>query len=389
MFFLTRTYSSGPRAAAALFLAFALSGCDRGEIKTHQVSNKGAEQSPATGQQPGAAADDRGLTWTVPTGWVAKAGDAMRFGSFGVTNASGQSADISVIPLGGMAGGELSNVNRWRGQVGLPPVKEEELAALWEKVPIGTETGKLMDMAGTNAAEGSKSHILAAIVTRGDLTWFFKMTGGADLVTAEKARFVEFLKSVKYGGPVTMPGMGALPAGPLPDGHPEVAGGANPALPGGHPPVGMPPSGMGAAKGAADATPIGDGSGGPQGWVKVNPKPMQSERFIIKGDGGEAEAALSELAGDGGGPLPNVNRWRQQIGLAAGSSEDMAKVSKDLDVAGAKATVVDITNDAGKKRVVAVMMPKGGGTQFFKLMGDAAVVAREKDKFLQHVTSAK
>jgi hypothetical protein len=387
MFILTRLHRTGPRAAAALFLALAVSGCDRGEIKTYQVTNKPSDQGAAAGQA--GAADDRGLSWTLPANWIAKAGDAMRFGSFGVTNSTGQSADISVIPLGGMAGGELSNVNRWRGQVGLPPVKEEELAALWEKVPVGSETGKLMDMEGTNPAEGSKSHILAAIATRGDLTWFFKMTGGAELVTAEKAHFVEFLKSIKFGGPVSMPNMGAIPAGPLPDGHPAVASAGSPALPGGHPPVGMPGAGIGASKGAADATPIGDGSGGPQGWVKVNPKPMQSERFIVKGDGGEAEAALSELSGDGGGPLPNVNRWRQQIGLAPGSAEDMAKASSDLQVAGAKATVVDITNEETKKRVVAVMVPKGGGTQFFKLMGDGAVVAREKEKFLQHVTQAK
>ncbi len=51
----------------------------------------------------------------------------MRVASFEVSE-NGKTADVSVIPLGGMAGGDLANVNRWRGQVGLPPLAERRSA---------------------------------------------------------------------------------------------------------------------------------------------------------------------------------------------------------------------------------------------------------------------
>ncbi len=323
----------------------------------------------------------------------------MRVGSFGVTNSAGQMADISVIPLGGLAGGELPNVNRWRGQVGLPPVQEAELATLWQPVPIGPETGKLIDMAGTNPAEEAKSHILAAVLTRGGTTWFFKMTGGHELVAAQKANFLAFLKSIEFGGGMPAPGLGALTSAALPDGHPPVE--APPGLPPGHPPVdggnqepaaalpaGHPPIETPtppAAANAAAALPEGAGAGA---WVKQSPKPMQTERFTIKGAGGEAEVSLSELAGDGGGALPNVNRWRQQIGLGPIDAEALAKLASTVDVQGTAAQVVDMTNDGTQKRVVAASVPKGARTLFYKLMGDAAVVGREKEKFIQYVCAA-
>ena len=52
-------------------------------------------------------------------------------------------ADVSVIPLPGMAGRDIDNVNRWRGQVGLAPVSEGELGKLAETVQVGGQEGKL------------------------------------------------------------------------------------------------------------------------------------------------------------------------------------------------------------------------------------------------------
>ena len=43
---------------------------------------------------------------------------------------------MSVIPLPGLAGSDLDNVNRWRGQVGLSAVSEAELAKLVQPVEI-------------------------------------------------------------------------------------------------------------------------------------------------------------------------------------------------------------------------------------------------------------
>jgi hypothetical protein len=64
-----------------------------------------------------------------------------------------------------------------------------------------------------------------------------------------------------------------------------------------------------------------------------------------------------------------------------------------MDASGGKATVVDISGtDAatGKPtRLVGVVLPFGGQTWFYKLMGDASVVAQQKDAFTQFIQSAK
>ena len=39
---------------------------------------------------------------------------------------------------------------------------------------------------------------------------------------------------------------------------------------------------------------------------------------IARCGGAQAAVNVSSLAGDGGGLLPNVNRWREQLGLDAG-----------------------------------------------------------------------
>ena len=56
----------------------------------------------------------------LPDGWQEIAPSQMRVASFAVTNASGSSADVGVIPL--PAGeNEIDLINMWRDQMQLPP----------------------------------------------------------------------------------------------------------------------------------------------------------------------------------------------------------------------------------------------------------------------------
>ena len=74
----------------------------------------------------------------------------MRAASFRVAAHDGRQADVSVIPLPGLAGSDLDNVNRWRGQVGLPGVSEAELAKLAQPVEIAGQSASLYEQAGAN-----------------------------------------------------------------------------------------------------------------------------------------------------------------------------------------------------------------------------------------------
>ena len=99
---------------------------------------------------------------------------------------------MSVVPLPGMAGSDTANVNRWRGQVGLPAATADELQKMAETVEAGGQPAKLYDIAGQNSGGGNAKRILGVIQHRNGMTWFFKMTGDADLVEQQKPAFVDF-----------------------------------------------------------------------------------------------------------------------------------------------------------------------------------------------------
>jgi hypothetical protein len=114
-------------------------------------------------------------------------------------------------------------------------------------------------------------------------------------------------------------------------------------------------------------------------------------KFIIGSGDATAAVNVSQLAGDGGGLLPNINRWRAQLGLTPTTEDEIAKLPT-IDASGAKATLVEISGTdarAGKPAsLVGLVLPLGGQTWFYKLMGDAIVVAQQKDALIKFVNSA-
>lgn len=146
--------------------------------------------TPVNPPQTPAAASKPPFEYKTPEGWKENAGNAMRLASFEVKNDAGI-ADVSVSRFPG-GGDALANVNRWRGQVKLDPLTEEELEKSARKMDIGGLAGAYYE------AVGPEQTILAAIVPDGDSKWFFKMQGPNDAVAAETSRFEEFLKSIKF-----------------------------------------------------------------------------------------------------------------------------------------------------------------------------------------------
>lgn len=97
--------------------------------------------------------------WTLPEGWTETAGSGMRFATIQVP-AEGQvlvegrkSLEMSVIRLpkaGPWNAQVLSNVNRWRGQLGLPPTGEPALKLSTSPLPQ-SEEALLVDLKGVYA----------------------------------------------------------------------------------------------------------------------------------------------------------------------------------------------------------------------------------------------
>ncbi len=357
-------------------------------------------KQPASGSgqpslaQPGTAAQSP-LSYKTPAGWEAVAPGSIRIASFRVKGPDDSLADVSVVPLAGPAGSDLENVNRWRQQVGLAPIGATDLAGMGQKIAMSGESAQLYEMAGQPTGAKEKLRILAAVQRFEGGVLFYKMTGSDALVAKQRPAFVDFLKSVKFQ---VAPGQ---PEG-LPPSHPPIGdlaaapGTGQPDLPPSHPPLGgqpdLPPSQPAIGEGAPGTPALGGKSAWklPAGWQEEAPGMMQTARFLATGAGGaKAEASIASIPGEGGGLLANVNRWRRQIGLSPIEAADLPKQTSTLEVGGAKTTVLDVTSQDSKKRLIAVTVPDGASTIFYKLLGDEAVVAKEKEAFLRFVQSPK
>ena len=301
-----------------------------------------------------------------PGDWQEAPPGEMRAASFRVAGKDNKQADVSVVPLPGLAGSDLDNVNRWRGQVGQPAVSEAELAKLAQPVEVAGQSASLYEQAGANPGSGDKTRILAAIARRDGVAWFFKMTGEDDLVVQQKPAFIEFLKSVTFPA--------ATAQAQLPPSHPPIDAGNMTAQ-------------AGPAAASTEAKPNWEV---PSGWKEVSGGQFLVSKFILPG-GGDAPTAVnvSKSPGDGGGLLANVNRWRSQLGLGPVAEADLASQVQSLDLPSGKGTLADIAGQdarTGKQaRLLAVVVPRPSETWFYKLMGDAQVVQHEKDAFMKFV----
>lgn len=336
-------------------------------------ADDGHNHGPGDGHDHGAVANPHAMratpkvTYTTPEGWrEAGAGD-MRVAGFTISGTNGQSAQVAVTPLPGMAGREALIVNMWRQQVGLGELSPEEADKQLTAVDIGGEPGRMFDMAGKSAA-GETIRIVTAMAHRGAMSWFYKLQGNDELVTAQKANFVAFLKSVK---------LEEAPANDLPAGHPPLAR----------------PGAMAGA--VTEQRPPKPRTGGPTwtvpiGWKEIDGGQFLFTKFVIAGEAGaQATVNVSVSAGDGGGLLPNVNRWRGQLGHGSWSEADLKKNTQEIEVAGGKATYLELsgTDSSTEKPAMTLgaQVVRAGQTWYYKLMGEPALAAAQKESFVAFV----
>lgn len=170
-----------------------LAGCDAEEGISHYTVARELPRPAAKKSFSNAP----GLSYSVPEGWretAPRGGFALK--SF-VTGPAESAAELTVTPLQGNAGGLAANANRWRGQLGLAPLSEEELAKVTKYVEIGGSRAVVLDFHGEGDAP---KRTLGVVVENGDKTWFFKLMGPDPAVHAAEAGFESFMKSVRFDG---------------------------------------------------------------------------------------------------------------------------------------------------------------------------------------------
>jgi hypothetical protein len=134
-------------------------------------------------------------------GWKEGRTGGVRVAAFEITE-DGGTAEVTVIPFPGDVGGLLENVNRWRGQVHLPPVDQAELARAAQPIPVGDEAGNYVDVTGPESDGASRQRLLGVLAKHDNQTWAFKMIGPLDLVSKHKPDFESFVKSIRFDGAV-------------------------------------------------------------------------------------------------------------------------------------------------------------------------------------------
>jgi hypothetical protein len=201
-----------PAGVAACALALA-GGCRREQV-THFRVEKGIELASASaapratmaetppagggmqGDVPPPPRPDAALAWTLPKGWSQDVAGGMRYATLKPPAAVPGKVDVSVVVLPGPAGGELANVNRWRGQIGLPPIGDAELVAARRKVR--SKAGELALYDFTSEGE-KKSRMVAALAEVDGSTWFLKLAGDAEPVAVARPDFLKLLESLRRG----------------------------------------------------------------------------------------------------------------------------------------------------------------------------------------------
>ena len=318
------------------------------------AANAGAGAPQARGPIP--------LEWSMPTGWVELPPTDLRLANFSLQASPESECYLSVLP--GSAGGVVGNINRWQKQMGQPDLTEAQIAAL-PKIPLlGLEATKVVidgafgGMSGTDPKSGYRMY--GAVLQAGENSIFVKMTGPQAVLTPEETNFDAFCGSIR----VKDDAVAAAPAEP-PTSASDIAV---------------------TAPTIQQSTTMTWTS--PTSWVDAGQKPMREATYTF-GAAGAGECYISQLSGDAGGVLGNINRWCNQMGHAPLTEADLPTlptvkflgVDSPLVTLEGTFTAMDGTAKSDYM-MIGTLGKKGDDMVFVKMVGPKADVEAEKTNFV-------
>ena len=149
---------------------------------------------PFAGGMPPVASTNEGsgrkapeLAFKEPEGWTKAPPKIFSLATF-TAGTGDKQAEITVSAAGGDL---LANVNRWRGQIGLPPVDQEQLAKELAKIETLGTSGDYVQLVGPSKT------IFGVVATVGGTQYFIKLTGDSETAELQKANFESFVKSLQ------------------------------------------------------------------------------------------------------------------------------------------------------------------------------------------------
>ncbi len=130
--------------------------------------------------------------WTKPEGWTETPPKTFGIAAFTV----GEDKKQVEITLSSAGGDWTANVNRWRGQVSLPPISPDEIAKDAKQIEVLGVQGNYVQLSGTTEKYGP-TRLFGIAATAGGTQYFIKLTGDPELAEREQANFEAFAKSLK------------------------------------------------------------------------------------------------------------------------------------------------------------------------------------------------
>ncbi len=339
-------------------LCFAVSlSCSEEKIRTYQVASEEKETpQPAPETTPSSSPSPQitgKLRWKAPDTWEKQTPGQFQLELYKITD----QASLAISSLPGDAGGIPANVNRWRGQIGLPSTED-----------VGGDVIEV-ESQGVSARwfelKGAEQSILSSIISLPKETWFFKLTCSTTELEAMREQFQNFLATVD------METVANPPETPPPsESQPE----------------------------ASTDKKSGIGLDIPEGWVKSEGSSMRVASFSIPGPGNgvpDGDVSVVPLMGESGSILENVNRWRGQVKLPAlASDKDPALGTEKQGVAGTFLITHMVSEEplfeGGKKGGISTaILKRGDTTWFFKLSAEAELLEKNREAFEKFVLTAE
>lgn len=342
-----------------------LTSCEKNsEIKVYRVSKAPLEESApqlqgamptntAAPQASGAVRPSAATAVTTPPNWQPQPLSQMRQASFLVKADNGAVTDISFVSLGAAAGNVLDNVNRWLDQLGQPPVTEQKLGEIAQRLRTSLGDAIIVDLAGSpkDSDPARDGRIIAAMVTNDRATLFFKMRGNADLTEKQKDEFIKWVAAIcEAQGKTESPQMAAM--APQEGGAPTIKWNI------------------------------------PAGWTEVPPSSMRYASFsAAANNGNKVDISVVTFPGEGGSDTDNMNRWRGQIGLPPIDESAVTSQVTPLKTRDATFSTTDIAG--ADARTIAAWTHHNGRVWFFKATGPNPAVEKEKPNFVKFIESVR
>jgi hypothetical protein len=297
--------------------------------------------------------------FNLPEGWEELEPTQMRV--INLRPAGDPQLECALTVLPGDGGGLTANVNRWRDQIGLKPLTEEQVETLPKSGLLG-QPATVVDLRGAYTGMGNAAQedwgLLGLVLATERFTLFVKMTGPAERVSTERAGFEEFCSSLRAE---------------MPAAQDEHAGHDHP--PGQHPPE------TGSFAYAMPAT-----------WREGPPKMMREVNLEA---GTSSQCYVITLGGEGGGLSMNINRWRGEVGLDPIDEAAIAALPT-VTLLGDSCPLLEVSGDYqgmggpkgdGDMTVLGVPLIRAAGSVFVKFVGPTAEIAAERERFLAFVAS--